>query len=107
MPHAHQYGFIVRVHRADEFPFDMLRYDEAWPASVADAAMLAKLTRRDDAEISALPRWVEVRLCSRKWGGPTVARWASFCAEARLATDDDIMAAHTLHNRPLEDLTTA
>lgn len=105
--HSHQYSFIATVHRGDEFPFDMLRHDDAWPASAEDAAMIAKLTRRHDAEIERLPRWVEVRLCSRKYGGPNVARWVSFAASARLASDEDTLAAYTPHNRPLPTLADA
>jgi hypothetical protein len=46
------------------FPFDMLRYDEAWPVETMDALKLAAFDRR------------EITLLANR--EPTVARWESF-----------------------------
>jgi hypothetical protein len=49
-----------------EFPFDMLRYDAAWPNASDDAA---KMGARG---------WRSVRLTTQQNGAPTAARWESF-----------------------------
>ena len=57
------------------FPFDMLRYDEAWPRETMDALKLAAMDRR------------AITLVGN--GEPTEARWASFgwtCAETTRLT---------------------
>lgn len=54
------------------FPMDMLRYDEAWPVDVSDAA---KLTR-DGVDREEWRATRSVKLCSYK--EPTVERWLSF-----------------------------
>jgi len=46
------------------FPFDMLRYDAAWPAASRDAAYIDGREQR------------KIGLAS--WQGPTIERWASF-----------------------------
>ena len=61
-----------------DFPLDMLRYDQAWPASPEDAA---KISRRFDPSDNFGVRRDTVELCrlARKWReGPCVPRWASF-----------------------------
>jgi len=54
------------------FPWDMLRYDQAWPADGDAVAAFEQL-----AEEGSRPRErMTVRL--RCESGPTVARWSSF-----------------------------
>lgn len=52
-----------------EFPFDMLRYDHAWPASESQARLMSS-----SIHVPAGPRRIEMRGLT----GPTPARWASF-----------------------------
>lgn len=69
--------FTVEAHRADRFPMDMLRYDEAWPATEEDALLIQTLNGQEDAEILKLPPKVRVTLYTNQ-PQPTLARWASF-----------------------------
>ena len=59
-------GAVFKVKGRGLFPFDMLRYDAAWPAGVFDAALIADTQERR-----------EVTLCTR---GRSIhaARWESF-----------------------------
>jgi hypothetical protein len=52
-----------------DFPFDMLRYDAAWPASGEDAAKLER-----DGELRSKVRSVRLR----SYREPTIDRWLSF-----------------------------
>lgn len=57
-----------------DFPFDMLRYDQCWPASESDSAKL-------HPEPANRPRLERVKLkrhVSQKADLPTVRRWESF-----------------------------
>lgn len=53
------------------FPIDMLRYDQAWPSSSADADRI-----RESFTPGTGP-W-EVKLSTADRAAPTIARWASF-----------------------------
>jgi hypothetical protein len=55
-----------RVRGSGEFPFDMLRYDECWPAGADDAAAMNKTGRR----------LITLRVANHF--APTEARWNSF-----------------------------
>lgn len=59
----HRYTYYVTGY--GHFPFDMLRYDSAWPDRQTDAAKL----ERSDKQRS-------IRLVS--YQEPTIGRWASF-----------------------------
>lgn len=54
------------------FPFDMLRYDSAWPASGEDAAKLE--WERMGSERARGQRSLRIR----SYREPTVERWSSF-----------------------------
>lgn len=69
------HAYAVEGSRGGEFPANMLWYDSAWPAGPDDAALIATLIRRDDAQILNLPRRVRIWLNSNK---PPSARWATF-----------------------------
>jgi len=56
------------------FPFDMLRYDEAWPVAGADANAIG----RDTHNVRASDSRRIVRLMTHKYFGPTIGRWESF-----------------------------
>jgi hypothetical protein len=64
--HAHEY----LVEGVGDFPFDMLRYDNCWPATEADAYKLLARQGKDRAR----PRIVMLRGLRP----PTVGRWESF-----------------------------
>lgn len=64
--------FIVRGTGA--FPFDMLRYDEAFPATSADASNIGMETR----DVRARDSRRTVRLLTYRMRGPTIGRWESF-----------------------------
>lgn len=53
-----------RVSGRGPFPFDMLRYDQAWPENTLDAHRMAAMDRRT--------------LLMQSDRRPTVERWASF-----------------------------
>lgn len=57
--------FTLTVRGNGDFPVDMLRYDECWPSTTADAVKLGDTTRRT------------VELLSDR--NPTRDRWDSFC----------------------------
>ena len=59
------------------FPFDMLRYDSAWPATGDDAAILEQMTR-DGGRFYVAGKRKTATLNLRCYGKPTPARWASF-----------------------------
>jgi hypothetical protein len=59
------------------FPFDMLRYDSAWPATSTDAAILEQMTRnRGGFYVAGRRKTATLNL--RCYGKPTPDRWASF-----------------------------
>lgn len=62
------YRYIVRGRGL--FPFDMCRYDRAWPASEHDAGLVESTTRRvSEGTIDIAMRGLSV---------PTTGRWSSF-----------------------------
>lgn len=64
---SHTYSYYVTG--SGEFPWDMLRYDHAWPATSEDAVKLAPF---GDAKRER--RSIRIRSLSE----PTIGRWASF-----------------------------
>jgi hypothetical protein len=52
------------------FPIDMLRYDEAWPNSEIDSALIVQTANHNSAEAP------QIRIVGLR--SPTVARWESF-----------------------------
>lgn len=56
------------------FPFDMLRYDECWPAHPEDVRTMAMETR----DVRARDSRRAVRLVTNRALGPTIRRWESF-----------------------------
>lgn len=56
--------FSYTVAGMGKFPFDMLRYDQAWPASESESYALAERTKRS-IKIQGMRR-------------PTTKRWQSF-----------------------------
>jgi hypothetical protein len=67
---VHSHRFAYNVVGRGAFPFDMLRYDCAWPATSLDAGMLGPTV--PDTSRS----WRTIRLYSCR--EPTVDRWRSF-----------------------------
>jgi hypothetical protein len=63
-------SITFRVAGEREFPWDMLRYDECWPANETESYKL----NPDDRIMYRAVRVVELRSMRR----PTVARWESF-----------------------------
>lgn len=65
------------VEGAGDFPFDMLRFDECWPASGEDTGKMAAGRWSDAPE---LMRRRQVRMGAARKGAPapTVKRWESF-----------------------------
>jgi hypothetical protein len=57
------------------FPFDMLRYDAAWPATAEDAIRLSYVSKTESLGDENSGR-VTIEMCSS--GRPTAARWSSF-----------------------------
>ena len=57
-----------------EFPFDMLRYDSAWPASEADSRKIAQSYSAPDEESRPKQRTVRLKTRTRV----TNRRWESF-----------------------------
>jgi hypothetical protein len=57
------------------FPFDMLRYDQACPATPDDAAKLQRMAEGERVKIRAASP-LKLNVYAR--GGPTPERWASF-----------------------------
>jgi hypothetical protein len=67
---------VFEVEGSGHFPFDMLRYDSAWPVSSTDAANLKGRQRRT------------VRLASIR--NPTMGRWNSFGWSCRVVDPFDM-----------------
>ena len=59
------------VEGVGRFPVDMLRYEQAYPASEADAGQA-------DFHDDQLPRRRRVRVCAHYAGAPSRERWQSF-----------------------------
>ncbi len=59
-----RYLYEYYVTGSGDFPIDMLRFDQCWPADGEEAAKLGDLSRRS------------IRFQSHR--EPTVARWSSF-----------------------------
>jgi hypothetical protein len=59
-----KYIYRYQVDGIGIFPFDMLRYDSAWPFTQEDVMKITEIDHR------------EIQLCSYR--KPTVTRWASF-----------------------------
>lgn len=57
------------------FPWDMLRYDGAWPADGNTVQILQNIASAEDGYIKEP---VEMRFTCISPGGPSVARWGSF-----------------------------
>lgn len=64
--------FKFTVEGSGPFPFDMLRYDQCWPATENDSAKIERTTRR-----GAHSRAETIRLASNI-DRTTGARWVSF-----------------------------
>jgi hypothetical protein len=64
--------FVVRS--VFEFPIDMLRYDEAFPATEQDSGKIHRsIVDHDRSELIQVARFVE-----NKSSMPTIERWQSF-----------------------------
>lgn len=63
------------------FPIDMLRYDNAWPASESDSHLiqLDRIAAGKDEWLK--PRNIKLQMASCNGLGPTSARWNSFTWE--------------------------
>jgi hypothetical protein len=73
----HFYSYTVVGHRALEFPMDMLRFAEAWPAGPDDAAQIELSFHHDDT--ADQPKGRRVHLFSRADPERMIrARWESF-----------------------------
>lgn len=61
-----------------EFPWDMLRYDAAWPVSSADAVKMTQRvrvpSRITEGVLTEGVRSIEMY----SWSEPTIDRWSSF-----------------------------
>lgn len=62
-----------------QFPFDMLRYDAAWPASERDAGAIERAEHAN--------RWTVGLHGVRP---PTTARWQSFLVQVKNVTDEPL-----------------
>ena len=79
--HTHKYHsrnlheYYVTGHGT--FPFDMLRYDCAWPSTGEDVYLIVKSGERrfQDGETS---HYKEVSVGLRSLNPPTIDRWSSF-----------------------------
>lgn len=67
-----QFRYTFTVSGRGEFPWDMLRYDDAFPADAESAAALP----RPPGTLKESRR--QIRLATHRRGGPTIARWQSF-----------------------------
>lgn len=65
------YVHKITVEGAGQFPIDMLRYDQAFPASEADSAIISQ---QADQRVVNLERISGVNIPA----GATLGRWASF-----------------------------
>lgn len=54
------------------FPFDMLRFDECWPASITDAIAMERASQAGHAHRES------INLRAFGFTRPTLARWDSF-----------------------------
>ena len=79
MPKVQITTFVVRGRYG--FPYDMLRYDQAWP-SAAGASALSYAARGDNQEVTDVEkgttRWVSVEIELVTHGHVTPDRWSSF-----------------------------
>ena len=67
------YSYYVSGH--GDFPYDMLRYDSAWPATSSDASKLASPYHAPHHD----REWRKRRsIKMHSYCEPTVARWSSF-----------------------------
>jgi len=75
---------IVTVPPHAEFPLDMLRYDQCYPATENDSALILRTTDRS-RDTNAIT--VERSSTSSQWSVAfTVARWQSFGVSIRQAS---------------------
>ena len=65
------YVFNFAVRGSGQFPYDMLRYDHAWPAWEEESGYLAQDWAADAREVC-------LRMASSHDKGPNVDRWRSF-----------------------------
>lgn len=70
------YWFRFTVVGRGQFPFDMLRHDEAFPADTASAMNMAPGETRDERK--AVREVTLVVKTPRSYWMPTFGRWASF-----------------------------
>ena len=79
MPKVQVTTFVVRGRYG--FPFDMLRYDQAWPTD-RGVSVLSAVARGSNLEIideeKETTRWVSVEIELRTHGHVTPDRWSSF-----------------------------
>lgn len=66
--------FVVRGNAWSQFPFDMLRYDQCWPTTSADASAMKGISVHGDAGDGTRC----VQLATYGINKPTVQRWDSF-----------------------------
>lgn len=69
--------FTVQLRYSAEFPLDMLRYDDAAPATAEDAALI-DLMKDIESDRSQLPKNVAITLRSPVRAAPHTKRWESF-----------------------------
>lgn len=97
--------FVVSIHKYGEFPLDMLRYDDASPATPQDQALIDLLnyendTPEKDAAKEALPKQVLITLTTESRFAPTCARWASFLTKVVSCSDPTFMGKSELLTSP-------
>jgi hypothetical protein len=78
--HTKMVHFTVEGHGL--FPFDMLRYDHAWPKAETDSGIIERTTRRGESNMHSV---VELTALAH----PTIARWESFGWKVRPDTIQD------------------
>lgn len=66
--------FAFTVAGTGAFPFDMLRYDECWPAT----SVAANAVAMDVRDVRARDSRRAVPLLTNRRAGPTIRRWESF-----------------------------
>lgn len=70
-----RYHYTVTGPWRYSFAYDMLRYDQAWPASEVEAGKLDALSRERPGRVGFSNTWA-IQLIGLNY--PTVARWESF-----------------------------
>lgn len=81
--------YVVETSKYGQFPMDMLRHDDAEPATPEDKALIDQINDYMGNK-DALPKIVRVTLKTSSRFAPNVARWESFSARVVECSDPTI-----------------